>query len=702
MNKGPDKGRSAPVGEILTGVFQSARHGGFVLLERADYADVRIEGDDTGAALHGDQVRVKITSHPRGKSPCGVIERVLRHANKQILGQIQRSGRFCVVRPMNDKIRRLIEIRRQFDPAEVPDGAWVMVEVVKWSDNPREPLPGRLVEVIGTEGDRRLPVLLLLRGGGVNPAFPDEVESEAGAMVRRGVSEDELARRRDFRSDRVFTIDPATAKDFDDAVSLIGRTADGGWRVGVHIADVAHYVTPGSATDAEAFDRATSIYPVDRVIPMLPEALSNQLCSLRPGEMKLTMSALFDVTPQGDVRNSELCESVIFSARRFTYDEVQGLFDRCDEVEDSARPCPTIPDALLDDLLQVRAAGRALLDERTRRGALDLELPETEVIFGADGEVTDLRRKEHWESHRLIEGLMIAANEAVARTLRKLKIPTLYRVHEPPDPEKLEALAPAFGRFGISLPKQGVTDQAELQAAICKAREHPAARIIQRLVLRSMKRARYEPRNLGHFGLASECYLHFTSPIRRYPDLVVHRGVKLLLGGRSERDAAISGMEGALPESGTHCSAREERAQKIEWDAINLLSLEFMKRFIGDVFDGFVAGMINKGFFVELIEYPAEGFVALKTIEEDFFDLDPSGVEMRGRSSGRLISLGDRVRVQIMRINVLAGEMDLALLPPSGARRSAEEKKKRPAGGSKKYNWRKHVRAKKGRPGRNR
>jgi ribonuclease R len=317
--------------ETVTGIYQaSLRRGGFVVPDSASIPDIRIPPMAAGSALHGDHVQVSISKARPGHSPKGQITRVLKHANHKILGRITHAGRYSVVHPKNPRINRTIEIHGRLDPAEVPDGCWVIVEIRQWSSGPMEPLVGRLDEVLGTDEEPGLPILLLIREGGITPDFPEDVEAEAERLREHAITKETLKGRRDLREARIFTIDPARAKDFDDAVGLVHRVHDG-WRVGVHIADVAHYVAPAGAIDTEAYERATSIYPVDRVIPMLPEALSNQICSLRPGEDRLTMSAEFTVSPSGEVSGVELYASVIHSVRRFAYEEVQGLFDAADE-----------------------------------------------------------------------------------------------------------------------------------------------------------------------------------------------------------------------------------------------------------------------------------------------------------------------------------------------------------------------------------
>ncbi len=691
-----ESGNQRPlIGETYTGVYQAGhRRGGFVILETPGFDDIFVPYEQGGTALHGDQVRVCVL-RDRGRGAAeGEIVRVLRHANHRVLGQIQRLRKISVVRPRNEKLGRTVEIHRQFPPGEVPDGSWVIVEISQWSSSPEEPLVGKLVEVVGGEAEKRMPILLLIREAGVVPEFPAEVEREAEKIGRRTISDKEIARRRDLRAERVFTIDPATAKDFDDAIHLVEVNEDG-WRLAVHIADPTFYVQPGSKIDEEAYDRATSVYPGDRVIPMLPEALSNNLCSLNPGEPKLALTATFTIRRDGRVCDEELCESVIHSVRRFHYEQVQGLIDEADGAQ-SDHLRPEVPAALHEDIMHIRAAAQALRDKRGRRGALDLDLPEPHFEFDDAGIVVGVRRRDRLEAHKLIEDLMIAANEAVGRMLTEAKLPTLYRVHEPPKEEKILSLAPALARFGINLKpdKNGHLNQRQLQAAITKARSHPAGAIVQRWVLRAMKRASYSPTNVGHSGLASECYVHFTSPIRRYPDAIVHRAIRALLGGETRREAWRENASASIEQWARHTSEREQRAQKIEWDAEAILTLEYMQRnHMGDVMSGFISGMNRKGFYVELTKVPAEGFVPIRNIEDDYYDYDDKRALWQGNRTGRTFAVADKVSVQIESIDIMAGRMDLNLAqstPPGSDRtRKVRGKKARPG---QMYDWKKHVR----------
>lgn len=655
----------------IHGVYQSiARGGGFVVPDTAGIDDIRIPAAAEGEALHGDRVIARVTRMRGDGRLRGSIEKIVEHANKRIVGRILHGNKSSSVIPRNRKLRRDVLILQKLDRAKVPDNAWVEVEVTRWSPNPETALVAQLIDVIGEDGTPRLPITLLVRTGGVAIDFPPEVEAEAHALQRDAARDYEqaLAGRADFRQALVCTIDPATAKDFDDAVSLVEITPKGR-RIAVHIADVAHYVTPGTQLDADAYGRATSVYPVDRVIPMLPEALSNDLCSLKPNVDRLTMTAIFTVDDKGQVSDVELANSVIHSVRRFAYEEVQAIFEDADRAAgievaqpEVPRTAPEIDPALYRELFEVRAAARALNRQRMGRGALDLDLPEMEIVFDDEGRVIDLRRKERFEAHRMIEELMIAANEAVARELERRGFPALYRVHAPPDELRLAAIAPVLARLGIALPGRGGMTRAELQAALEKARRHPAGLVVQRWVLRAMMRAKYQPENEGHFGLASESYLHFTSPIRRYPDLIVHRSVKLLLAGYAADSEPVAALRAGLTQDGKHTSAREERAQKIEWDAEAILALQFMRRFLGDVFDGHIAGVSPMGFYVELVDYPVEGLVRVAQLDDDYYELDEEMALWRGRRNGRVFGVGDPVKVLIERIDTMEGQMDLLLV----------------------------------------
>ncbi|MCX7016460.1 MAG: ribonuclease R [Candidatus Sumerlaeota bacterium] len=643
---------AAPAGKnLVEGVLQSTFRGdGWVVAKGAARADVFIPRRAMGQALDGDWVEAEILREFRGK-PEGRVLRVVEHAHRMLVGQFLHTHEGGLVLPKNPKVGRRVRILRRYSRDEIPEGAWVVVRITAWSESSVEPLLGQVDEILGAEDEPGIDILVLLRDEGVQTEFPKEALEEAAAIAP--ATEDEIRRRRNLRGQATFTIDPETAKDFDDALSV--EPLEGGVvRLGVHIADVAHYVRPGTALDAEAYRRATSIYPVDRVVPMLPPRLSDDLCSLRPNEDRLTMSVFMDLSPDCRVLHSEICESVIHSRFRLSYEEVQAVFDE--------KPFARAQEltAIHGELQALRDLTRRLTRMRMERGALDLDLPETDIVFGRQGEVADVRPHPRFESHRLVEECMLIANEVVAEHLRRRALPGLYRVHEEPDPIKLEQLRGQLHPFGIRFPKHILPD--DLQRALDRASEIEGGGLITRMILRALAKARYCERNLGHFGLASPCYCHFTSPIRRYPDLLVHRVVREAMAPGGMKTSLRGELFERLPDMAGHTSEREERAEEIERDATTIKALEFMKPRLGEVFNGRVSGLTPFGMFVELEPWPIEGMVPLRSLDDDRYDYDPMTNTLVGRRSGRTFTLAQKVRVVVERVDPPARQMDLGLL----------------------------------------
>jgi ribonuclease R len=608
--------------------------------------DLFIPEDFIGSGMDGDIVSAEILfEDDRGHT--GKVVDVLERAHRTIVGWYQGTMRGGEVHPRSRRINRTVRVPKPKEELGVRDFEWVVVQVDDYTDSP-EPLRGRVIERIGADGDRGIDVLLVLRDRGITGEFPAAVQREAAALDVDWPAE--LARRRDLRAVPTLTIDPATAKDFDDALSI--EALANGWRLSVHIADVAHFVRPGTALDREAIHRSTSVYPTDRVVPMLPERLSGDLCSLRPHEDRLAVTVEIDFDRDGNPVDSRAFDSVIHSDLRLSYEEVQELFEGRAPAELLARAEP-----LKDLIAGLRTLARRLRAVRMGRGSLDLDIPQVQVIFDAAGKVADLRFYPRLESHQLIEECMLAANEAVARELTRRQAPLLYRIHEVADEDRLAKLQPLLKAFGIRLDVSGGVDHHAIQKALHAAERHPAGHIARRLILRALKRAEYSPRNSGHFGLASPCYCHFTSPIRRYPDIVVHRQVKALANG----EPPVYAPEGkeALEELGRHTSAREREAQEAEWEAVEIKSLEFMERFVGEEFEGLITSMVPHGLFVELSPHPVEGYLALASIRGDRFDLDELGVKMVGRRTGTVLRLGQKITVQIIRVSPLEREMEL-------------------------------------------
>lgn len=616
----------------------------------AEPSDVMISRRNMGTAIHGDRVEAHIVREQFGRRE-GYVVRVLERRTPTLVGRFLHQRKGGMVLPREPRIDRNIVISASIPRKVVKDDQWVVVRITQWTAWP-EPLYGQLEEVLGSDGDPGLDVLLIVRDHGVTAEFPKPVEREA-AELPAGLGEADLAGRRDLRSSLVVTIDPARAKDFDDAVS-VEVDGDGLYRLGVHIADVSHYVEEGTEIDAEALERATSIYPVDRVIPMLPERLSNELCSLRPREDRPAMSVVMEIDKHGRVRDFEVFRSVIHSRHRLTYKQVQDLFDGSPSTD-----ITEFADAHLM-LFRMRDLAKILAARRRSEGSLDLDIPEPEVQLDDQARVVDFRRSERWESHRLVEQFMILANEMVARYLTDRGLPVLYRIHEPPRPEKLERLIPFLKAVGVHLPpREKAVSHQTLQSILDRLDRLEAGSLFHTLVLRVMMRAVYSPKNLGHFGLASDCYCHFTSPIRRYPDLVVHRVLAEALAGKRLPKARVEKLNERMDEFARHSTQREERADEIERDTVKVKSLEFMRQFVGEEFEGIVSGVTSFGFFVELVPYPVEGLVHMRALRDDYYHFDEESLSLVGEGGGRRYRFGDKVTVAVTRVDLINLQMDL-------------------------------------------
>jgi ribonuclease R len=615
--------------------------------------DVMINERDLEDALDGDLVRVEVTRDSRQGSR-GRVKGVIRRARTLIAGLYQQtSERRAEVWPRNPRLPRRISVPLPDKKLGVGNLEWVVAEITEFTMAP-DNLVGRVVERLGGSHERGVDVLLLLRDRGITEEFPDSVMQAAEELrVQWG---EEMRKREDLRDLPTVTIDPVTAKDFDDALSMEPQPG-GGWRLWVHIADVSYFVTPDDVIDREARERATSVYPVDRVVPMLPERLSNDLCSLRPREDRLTMTAEMLVSAEGELGDVRLYPSVIHSNHRLDYDRVQLFFN--DEKCEVAKPFADVH-ALL---LMLRDCSRALRANRDRRGGLDLDIPESEIRFHEDGSVSSLAFAERFEAHRVVEDSMLAANEGVARELTRRGIPLLYRIHEQADEERLLRLRDVLKALSINLPvsRKGVVAPKDLQATVRSLEKRAGGHILRRMVLRALKRAEYNPHNAGHFGLASKCYCHFTSPIRRYPDVVVHRQVRALaeksgLAYRNDSDGMAD-----LEDLGTHCSFREREAESAERDSMLIKSVEYLKKFEGEDFAGRIAGVVPDGLFVEIEPHGVEGFVSVRSLKGDRYEIDPLGIELVGRQSGRRYRLTDQVTVRLIRARVMEGELDLEM-----------------------------------------
>lgn len=534
----------------------------------------------------------------------------------------------------------------EWDGPHAPeDGDYVIAEM--WEDG-----PALLVEVLGAEDRPEWDDHAVASTHRLRRRFPREARAEA-----RGFGEPadaEFGDRLDLRDHLAFTIDPADARDHDDALS-VRRDGHGHWEVGVHIADVSHYVTEGSAIDREAVRRGTSCYLPGGVIPMLPEALSADLCSLRPDRDRLVLSALLVLDDEGVLQRFRLAEAVIRSRRRLSYEQVQAAFD-------GEKPLPHHLDHALGTLRRLAAA---LRKRRLAAGALDLDVPEVKAVVDDHGRPVRLERRPHLESHELIEEFMLLANRTVGAEGARRSSGLLFRIHEPPPPGKLLELDQSLKALG--LPRPGAeADPAKALQVVLRAPLDPAhRRLLHRMVLRALSRARYLERDYGHFGLATRQYCHFTSPIRRYPDLHVHRRVREWI--RGEKSAAWDPV--ALAELAEQCSATEQNATDAEREAVKVKGLRVLEQRLGDTTSGIITGLTPRGFFVELEDVPADGFVRVSDYIDDYFSLDSTGVRMVGRRTKKRFAVGDVIQVTIARVDVPARECDLAIPTPRRRRR---------------------------------
>jgi ribonuclease R len=622
---------------------------GFLIPDDKDAEDLYINRREMRRVMHGDRVMARVDRKARGGSETHITQ-VLERGQKRLLGTYEEASGKGFLVPMDARIGAIPLKLSAVKPAK---GKVIAAEISRYGTAMSTP-EAYVVKIMGDPEDPEVQAESLIFRYGLSTAFSAEVKREID-KVAYAIPADEIAARTDLRSLPIVTIDGENARDFDDAVYV--RRQGTGFELYVSIADVAHYVSPESALDQEAFARATSVYFPDRAIPMLPEALSNGICSLNPHEDRLTKTACIEFDARGEVIRSRFFNSVIRSHERMTYTNVRRiLVDRDQEVLGRYGN-------LVDQFKLMEELALLIYARRKARGNLDFDLPEAEIVLDLQGIPENIVRAERNIAHRIIEEFMIAANEAVARQLTEKDLPFLYRVHEGPDPDALEALAPFLLSLGYRLPaKKDKIAPLEIQKLLGSARGKPEERVLNRVLLRSMKQAVYQPENIGHFGLASTCYTHFTSPIRRYPDLIVHRMLDKTLRGHRLKPNERADLLRYLQEGGKHTSERERHAMDAEREMVDLKKAQFMMNKIGDEFTGFVTSLANFGFFVELDDYFVEGLVKLSSLIDDDYDYYEKEYVIKGRRHGRKFRLGDNVRVKVARINAFRSEIDFQLV----------------------------------------
>jgi ribonuclease R len=614
-------------------------------------------------AMAGDTVLVRRMGHRAKEGDWrvteGSVQKILNERHQTLVGTLERdeTGQLMLV-PYDPKLAIDLPV---LDADGVPEGHYVVVRVER-SDRGGEPA-GRVVEVLGDAEQPGVDVLVVLRHYGIPDEFPPAVLEQAGSRPKDPGPADWKGRE-DLRERIVITIDGESARDFDDAIS-IEKLPNGPFRLGVHIADVAHYVEEGSALDLEAYRRGTSVYYPDRAVPMLPEALSNGLCSLRPHVPRLTTSVFLDIDRDGKVRERRFAETVIQSARRMTYTEVRRILEDPQE-RDLAEYGP-----ILTCLREMHMLMTILHHSRLKRGSIDFDLPEGNVELGTDGTVVGVIPSERNVAHRLIEEFMLAANEAVAEELDMQVVPALYRVHEPPSPDRLQELRETLRTFGIPL-KGELTSlhPAALQQALARVKGVPEEPFVSSLILRTMQRAGYRPECWGHYALAAKHYCHFTSPIRRYPDLVVHRGLKALIHGTAHQRAEDTALAARLPTMGEHCSTTERRAEQSERDLLQWKKVRFLADRVGETFKGRITGVQPFGLFVQLETYLVDGLVPIRKMGDDYYLYEAESHRLVGDRTKKVYQLADPVEVELTGVSLRHRGLDLKIVgvPEPGER----------------------------------
>ena len=640
--------------DLITGKLSIHQSGfGFLVPEKAGEADIFVAAENTGTAMNGDRVVVRISRdapprHPKprrarpGQRTEGRVIRILERARDTIVGTLQQSKNFHYVVPDDPRIVHNVYVQLPKALA-TRTGDKVVVRLEDWQSRHVNP-EGEIIEVLGSAGAPGVDMLSIIRKYNLPTEFPKSVLDEAN-RIPTSVDQRMTVGRKDLREEFIVTIDPDDARDFDDAID-VGRIDHEGWKLGVHIADVSAYVTPGGALDREARRRGNSVYLPDRVVPMLPERLSNGVCSLNPGVDRLTFSVFMEFDKNGRPKSARFDRSVIRSAKRLTYKEAYAILQSKPNGELSRK------------LHQAWELASILRRRRFEHGSLDLDFPEVKVYVDANGKPVRLERVENDESHQLIEEFMLAANEAVARELRHRSIATIYRVHENPDPEKLAEYREFILSFGYKV--GDLTNRKEVQRFLASVRGKPEEQALKIGLLKSLKRARYAAQPLGHYGLAKANYLHFTSPIRRYADLVVHRTLAELNSSRRSK-----GDLGQLESLATHISDTERNAADAEIEAVRLKKLQFFQQQLEErnpqVFRAAIVDVRNYGLVIELPDAVVTGLVHVSALTDDFYRFDAAQRRLVGRRSNRRYAVGDEIRVFVARVDTFKQQIDFAI-----------------------------------------
>lgn len=635
---------------IYRGIIKLSQRGyGILVPDQIGEPEIFVYGRNLNGAMHGDRVLVRIQERASDEQrPEGEVIRAITRANQELVGTFERGKHTMQVIPDDPRQYYPINVRPS-SKLKIKNGDKVLVKINSWPDKNKYP-EGTITEVFGRRGQPGVDIQIVIKKHGLREHFPSSVVEEA-RNVALPVSEEELEKRHDLRDLRMVTIDGEDAKDLDDAVSI--EKIEGGYRLGVHIADVSHYVREDSKLDKEAFARGTSVYLIDKVLPMLPTELSNGICSLTAGQDRLALTCMMDIDKKGKVFKHDIFQSVIHVNERMTYTAVNKIITDDDpEMKERYRD-------LVEDFLLMKELADIIRNERNSRGALDFDFPESKVIVDENSFPIEIKRFERGVGEMLIEDFMIKANETVAEYMYWQELPLLYRVHEKPEGESLGKLNKVLGVFGYKIP-ENKAEPFVFQKILKDIKESPEENVISLLVLRSMKHARYLPQELGHFGLASKYYCHFTSPIRRYPDLIVHRVLSLVLEGKMNGKKKSS-LEARMGQYGEQSTLQETKAEEAERDLVDIKKAQYMQQFIGDEFEARISSVQSFGFFVELPN-TVEGLVHISTIADDYYIFNDRAYTLTGTHNGRTYSIGDQVRVQLVSVDVDAAKIDFELV----------------------------------------
>ncbi len=632
------------IGPFVIGTVDMKQTGKAYVITPDLLEDVRISSNNTHKALHGDKVKVRLFPQRKEAKKEGEIIEILERKKTRFVGIIEKHKNFAFLIPDNKSTP--IDIFIPLDQLnEAKEGQKAVAELTEWPDHAKNPF-GRIIQVLGKPGENEVEIHAILAEYNLPYSFTKEVEKEA-EQLSTGITPDEIKNRKDYRNVTTFTIDPYDAKDFDDALS-VEKLDDKTFRIGVHIADVSHYIKENTALEEEAYSRATSIYLVDRVVPMLPERLSNFICSLRPKEEKLTFSVIFDITETGKINSSWIGKTVINSDRRFTYEEVQDIIENASG-------------EYHDEINILNSIAQTVRKKRMRSGAINFDKKEVKFRLDDKGKPLSVYYKEQKDAHKLVEEFMLLANRTVAEKIGKVKGSAkpktfVYRIHDIPNPEKLNKLSEFVSKLGYTMKTDSRKSISKSFNTLLKESEGKGEEnLIETLAIRSMAKAEYSTQNIGHYGLAFDYYSHFTSPIRRYPDLMVHRMLYAYLNKSANFSKDI------YEEKCIHSTEMEKLAQSAERDSIKLKQVEFLEDKIGNKYAGVISGVSKWGIFVEIVENKCEGMIRLGDLDDDYYYLDEDNYQVIGHNSNRKFKLGDEINIIIKSVDAQRKEIDFVL-----------------------------------------